>query len=696
MRELPPDYDHCFLGNGTDGLFVGYTGAMVPERVHTPESSVWYKSDRYYPSSVPVLPVPHRHYRKEVTRLPRPEDSWYELAPLGRVWYEVWDGAGRPLECLESRQRFDPETCTLSTAARFEGRMLRVTSFLHESLPVFGLSVETDSDLTVVVRAAPGPWRPSPDEPMPVAAQAAWSGAAPRLDYRLGEVEGVQALWSEGAAARGGIVEGALMVAVPGPNIRAFFSIVDARDATTLDRVVERTKTLGFGGLLAEHQAAWRAYRTPSRISVPHAGLQRMYDAGISLFKAIQSPASGGIPVGIGRQTWSSHLFWDAYFPSRALLEAGHLGPVRAQRGFLSATVPRAREHARATFRVDGLAWDWELTHDGRRAYGEDWAHLAQQVHNTAAYSNLLFDTWRFSGLTDDARVAQPILDGVASFFEQAVIEERPRGWGTRPLVGVHESAMLVRDDAFNLAGAARALSNAAVVARAAETWTERHAHWERVSAGLAKTALDLFDGRAFQAYAGATEVTLSCLAPIYPMEIVDPRDPRALATATAFGRWSGIAGRSGWPRAIWPAAILARVCAGQGRAEAAVALLKRCLVAVNPHGGVAEYVDELGNWNLQYFATAHGALCSAIHALLLQDDGEALRVFPAVPRAWDVPSFDGLRGRGLQVSAELGPRGIASVEVRNDSDHRQCRMVIVGRKRRVVAIEPGMTWRMG
>lgn len=47
MREFARDYDHCFLGNGTDGVLVGYTGAMVPERVNAPERCNWYKSDRY-------------------------------------------------------------------------------------------------------------------------------------------------------------------------------------------------------------------------------------------------------------------------------------------------------------------------------------------------------------------------------------------------------------------------------------------------------------------------------------------------------------------------------------------------------------------------------------------------------------------------------------------------------------------------
>ena len=51
MREFARDYDHCFLGNGTDGVLIGYTGAMVSEQVNAPERCGWYKSDRLYPQS---------------------------------------------------------------------------------------------------------------------------------------------------------------------------------------------------------------------------------------------------------------------------------------------------------------------------------------------------------------------------------------------------------------------------------------------------------------------------------------------------------------------------------------------------------------------------------------------------------------------------------------------------------------------
>jgi hypothetical protein len=52
--NLTENYYHCFLGNGLDAVLVGYSGAMVPEKVGV-DRCVWYKSDRYYPEDKLVM-----------------------------------------------------------------------------------------------------------------------------------------------------------------------------------------------------------------------------------------------------------------------------------------------------------------------------------------------------------------------------------------------------------------------------------------------------------------------------------------------------------------------------------------------------------------------------------------------------------------------------------------------------------------
>jgi hypothetical protein len=733
VREFPREYDHCFLGNGTDGVLVGYSGAMVPERVNTPEQSIWYKSDRYYPPERPIRPVPHRHYRKEVTRLPDPSDSWYELAPLGRSWYAVLGEDGRPAEVVASRQQYDPRTAVLSSTVRFgNGVGVEVTTFLHPTLPLLVVQCQLDTEATIRVCLGGGPWTASVAEPSPLTSLTTEAGEVARLRYALGDLAGEQLLWLDAPPDRWGQADGLVEWGGPtvwlerrGESLTFCHAIVDQRDPVTAEQVLAHAREVGAAGLADEHARVWSGYRARSTIMVPDGGLQRLYDAGLTLFRSIQSPISGGIPVGIMRYTWSSHLFWDAYFPARALLEANHADAARAECGFLLRTADRAREHARATFGVAGLAWDWELTHDGRRAYGRDWAHLADQVHNTAAYSNLLFDTWRYTRDEDFLAEVWPLLDGIAEFMRGAAVEERPDGWGTRPLVGVHESDLRVRDDAFNLAGVIRALENAEAGRPSPPQPPSPHtqrgdvgmkgsevggapasppphvpqdpplrgipASSERGGSQALRAALDgLYDGRLFRPYADATAPTLSSLAPIWPMEIVEPNDPRARSTASAFRAEPVFLVGGGWPHRPWEAAILARIFADQRRGAAALDILTRTRPAMNMHGGVCEILDPGGGWNLQYFSTGHGALCSAIHGLLLGRHGGAIRPFPSMVPGWRDARFERLLLDGLEVSASLEDGRVRQVTVTNTTTELRTDRVFVGRRVHEVTLRPG------
>jgi hypothetical protein len=666
MPSLPSDYDDCFLGNGIDGVYVGYTGAMVPERLGGPEGCSWYKADRYYPRHLGPPPVPHRHYRKEVAIEPDPRDTWFELAPLARVWFDVLDESGHAMAITNTSQQLDVATATLTSDIAYAGCRARVSTWIHATRPLLFIRLDLDGPRRVRVSLGHGPWVVSDDEPEPFDAVELCPGPRPRFvaDTTRG------ALTVDPTPVAWGTTDRELWVEVAASELMIVASLVDDPEIDPL--VIEdldsapRISVRGaLDRLRTEHIQVWSERRGRSNVVVPDGDIQRVYDRGLQLFRSIQSPKSGAIPVGIGRQTWSSHVFWDASFPARALVEANHVEAARAHCRFLERTSSAAREHARTTFGVDGLAWDWELTHSGERAYGRDWVHLAHQVHNTAACSNLLFDTWRATRDDSDLAVARPLLEGIARFFEAAVVERREATWGTRPLVGVHESAIRVRDDLFNLAGAMRVFINA--VAAECGSTADR-ARWRAIARGLRPTLHSLFDGRTFRAHASAASPTLSCLAPMWPMEVVATHDPRAVATADAFMSDPSFRAPGGWPRRVWEAAVLARVLIAGGRADAGLAVLRDCLAGANQYGGLAERLDDEGRWNLQYFSTGHAAYVSAIHAMLVTRRRGALEFFPSVPSAWRALRFERIRIGGFLLSGELADGVIASAEIQNDA----------------------------
>jgi hypothetical protein len=213
-----------------------------------------------------------------------------------------------------------------------------------------------------------------------------------------------------------------------------------------------------------------------------------------------------------------------------------------------------------------------------------------------------------------------------------------------------------------------------------------------RAAALLRPSLARLFNGRYFQASRDEDRLNTSSLTPVYPADVVAPTDPHAVATALAYraryaGRMAGHGNNeAGFP---WSAGILARLLAYQGEAEAAWEQLELARVALCAQGGCAEYVDEHGQWNMQYFSTAQAALGSALNAMLLQQHGAELRVFPGLPASWDRCAFSGFLVAGLRVDARF-ERPRATIVIRNVTNRPRQALLRIGACTQRVTLAPG------
>ncbi len=694
-RNLPDRYYPCFLGNGVDSVLIGPDGAMTAQMINGPDRCYWYKSDCYYSDERPALPVPHRWYHKEVDKVPRAVGSWFELAPLGRVWYEIRP-VDEPIEPVDVRQRFSPETATVSTDLDFGGLEARITTFLHHSLPLLAIRIECSQEVNGCFLAAAGPWIPTAEDADPFTSLTIESGPVSTIRYNIGARTGQQRLWLSEAPDSYGLDGRAVWLARRDRDFVCFFSIADDRDRVDVDGVRATVEATGFDELLADHQLIWQTRSTQSSLSVPDRDLQRFYDFSWYYFQAIQNPRSGGIPVGNLRQTWSSHVFWDSFFVTRALLEANRVTSARAHCGFFERTVDHARAHALSDFQAPGLKWDWELTHTGLAAYGEDWIHVKEQVHNNAAYANIFWDFWRFTG--DRAALVDlyPLLRGIATFFLNAIVVETLNGYQLRPLVGVRESAVKVPYDTLTVAGTIRLLRNTAAAVKELGLDGEEPfaAECRRVAQKLVPLVDQLYNGQYFPTHAETDELSLGSLAPAYPMEVLAADDPRIISTARAYcERDSDLFTRSGNVHSPWVAGVLATTCARFGDGSVAWDLIQRSKPALNVHGGCAEFVTDDDRWNIQYFSTAHGALCSAIHNLVIQSRGDELVLCPAVTPNWSGCHFQRLRVDGLLTTLDVERSGQwAQATFTNDTDESVTRLIRLGPECMPLTLRPGET----
>jgi hypothetical protein len=251
--KLPDNYYHCFMGNGLDAVLVGYSGSMVPDKVGVDRCN-WYKADRYYPE----------HKLVQVAgRFPtdRPLEhaagsGWYEIAPLGRTWYEVFL-EGMHLEIQSSRQRFVPQEGTLYTELDFGPLQAQVTTFLHatRSLLVeqytFSLAVELRAWMAPGVWIADG-WDTDPFEKVEFTAVEA--------SYDLGETHGCYYLQLQPGPVQSLAGDMAQGVSAIGANFTKIFAILDDRQGEFDESAFQQSIAPGYGALRQEHLHFWADY----------------------------------------------------------------------------------------------------------------------------------------------------------------------------------------------------------------------------------------------------------------------------------------------------------------------------------------------------------------------------------------------------------------------------------------------------
>ena len=681
--KLSENYYPCFLGNGLDAVLIGYNGSMVPDKVGVDRCS-WYKSDRYYPEDRLV---------KVAGRFPMDQplehaqgSGWFEIAPLGHTWYEVVY-QDRLLEIQASEQHFEPNKGLLLTKLDLGPVQAQVTTFMHAWESLLVERYEFSAGVEFHAWMAPGVWVEEGWDTDPFL-EVRMDPASPTGWYDLGETHGNYFLHLDPATGQTLIKENARGLQVYGRVITKYFSILDDRQGRLDPEEFNRILAPGYEVLLARHLQFWQEYFSRSQVILPDTQFQSFYDASLYHFKAAQNRLSGGLPVNNLRRTWSSHLFWDSYFIQRALLEANRVDESRQACRFFQRTLDHAHRHAWEEFGSRGLKWDWEITHDGRKAYGT-LLHMKFQVHNNASYSNELWQHYLFTQDFSYLLEVYPILEGLATFFIEAIVEKTARGWETGPLVGSTESSIKVKNEGLSLAGTIVILEHCAEAARLLDLETDFTLHCREVAAGLRQTLKLLFNGKYFVSVEGASNLNFSSIGIIYPMKVIPFDDWRAILTTTAIlvedTRRYLSSHHYSFP---WSWGVLGTILAYQGEAEIAWEAIQNTRATICQFGGMSEVMED-NLWNMQYFCTAQGAVVTAIHSLLLQNNEGGVEIFPALPADWQSCSYTRLLGAGLEVSASYD-RGHISGEVKNIAPETLERTVKVGTTVKNIRVKPG------
>lgn len=643
---------HRFLGNGIDALLLDRSGAMGPVPAQGLDRCYWYKSDTYYADARRFAPGDDpRAFMAQP-----PYGTSHQLAPLGRVWFEILDRAGDVRPAGARSQTFSAESGVLTTHVRYGMVDIILRTALAATEPVLVFDLEASDDIDLVACAAPGLWPEDAEQSEPTLGREPLDGPHPGWRFAAGP----HACTLRLVPLRG---EADAEAVARGARLRFHGRRLRWCAVLTCSRYPDEE---GAWLRVPPDPFASRVVAT-GRIEVPDPDFQRLHDFSMYLFPAMQHRHSGGLPVNNLRRTFNSHVFWDGAFVQRALLEAGQVGPAREAWRFLARTRDAAAANARETFAAPGLHWDWETTHSGERAYSP-WMQQRFQVHNTPLLAHMVLADYRATRERAVLEEGFPLLAGAAEFLLHAVLVPDGDRLITRPLVGSHESAKPVVNDGATVAASLRLLRDVALASRLLGRDPDVGRRCAVAAHRLRPTLAALFNGRIFQASRDDDRLNTSSLAPIYPADTIPPTDPRAVATAAAYeALYAGrMAGHGNDPQGFpWSAGLLARILAYQERGDTAWEQIDLARPALCAEGGCAEYVAADGSWNSQYFSTAQAALCSALHALLLQAHGAELRLFPALPSHWDCCGFRGLLANGWRVDATYA-HGLVKASVEN------------------------------
>ena len=439
------------------------------------------------------------------------------------------------------------------------------------------------------------------------------------------------------------------------------------------------------------HKAWWKEYWAKSTIELPDPVLEKQwyletYKFGAAsrrgappiTLQAVWTADDGSLPPWKGdfHNDLNTQLsYWPCYSGNR--LEEG-----LAFLDWLWAIKPRCEEYTKLYFGVEGLNVPGVATLDGSPMGG--WIQYSLGPTVSAWLAHHFYLHWRFSG--DRAFLeerAYPYLKAVAVFLDR-LSERRADGKRKLPLSSSPEindnriDAWFGETTNFDLA-LVRWLFGAAAELAGELGFAEEAGKWRTVLGEWPELALAEDDGRLLVAPGYPLTEShrhFSHLMAIHPLGLVDwsggEADQRTIRGALAELDRLGPDGWCGYSYS-WLGNMAARAMDG-GKAAAALRTFAECFCLPNSFHVNGDQ-SKSGKSKMTYRPfTLEGnfAFSAGIQEMLLQSHSGVVRVFPAVPGAWQDASFDSLRAQGaFLVSAKMKAGKVVEVRVTSEKGGR-------------------------
>jgi alpha-L-fucosidase 2 len=443
----------------------------------------------------------------------------------------------------------------------------------------------------------------------------------------------------------------------------------------------------GHAALLERHRAWWQDYWAVSRVSVPDPAIQSHYDL-VRYFLGASSrtgappmPLQGVWTADDGLPPWKGDYHHDLNTQMMyvSYLSAGHLAEGRVFLDFMWQLLPTFRKFARAFYGTPGAMFPSVMSAAGTAMGG--WPMFSLMPQGNASWVGWMFHRhWLYT--RDETFLKERAYPFCVELGEclAALLQPDAQGMLTMPISSSPEifnntpGAYLPPNSNYDHDGMTTLFSGLADMAGALGQ-PEEATRWADVASRLGERWADPQTrelGFARGIPFDRSHRHFSHLMAIHPygqLSIEGSDDDRRQITASlaaldriGTGEWCGYSH-------TWAACLHARA----GAAEAALKHLAIYCDAFISSNGFHLNCNQKGGpgwgakWDNPRLFTLEGNFLAmeAVHEMLLQGWGGIVRIFPAVPAAWQDVSFRDLRAEGgWKVTAELRVGKVVRLEI--------------------------------
>jgi hypothetical protein len=422
-----------------------------------------------------------------------------------------------------------------------------------------------------------------------------------------------------------------------------FADSIDGKDyRQRIERLKSRVKTQGFDGLLAEHCRQWSEYWGESEIHIPEDRIERAYYT--AQYHLRGNATRWSFPVGIFTSHWAGRYFgWDEMFCYLGLASSNHLAVARRVPDFRLACLPQALARTSRYFNNSesfGARYPWETLEDGSEAAPAGYWH--DHVFHMSNIAQCSWFQYLYNGDREYLKTTgYPVIRECATFFlKQMVYEDSDGSMFFGRCCDLERLGPARQNPFMTSCGAIFTMEAAAQAARLLgvdEDLAQRFTH----AATKLRASLP-HNGEQYVPYAGCPERSIAVLGGVFPYPVLDPHSRLQKNAIYDFVKNCGAFGNMypvGKSVSGWYAGWMASALAALGDRSEPINRLSQAAQDTGCFGEIFE-INEKEVVMHPWFSTAAGNYVYALNQVLVQSQGDEIRIAPAVPESWKKFSF--------------------------------------------------------